>query len=80
MFCDDFTGSSKLVHKFFLMLNHKMPKSKYLRHKKSYDIIYVKYGPKNAQILEFGSGKPQNWETSRYLSNFKFLGVIYDKI
>ena len=25
-------------------------------------------------------GKPQNWENSRYRSNFKFLDVIFDKI
>ena len=35
---------------------------------------------KRAQILEGNFGKPQNWKTSRYLSNFKFLGVICDKV
>ena len=44
--------------------------------KTSYDIILVKYWPKNSQILESDFGKPQTWETSRYLSNLKFSEVI----
>ena len=31
---------------------------------------------KNAQISESDFKKPQDWRTSRYLSNLTFLGVI----
>ena len=46
----------------------------------SCDVVYVKYWLKNAQILESDTGKPQNLETSRYLTSFKFSGVVSDEI
>ena len=44
------------------------------------DVTYVKYRPKNALIWKSDFGKPQSWETSHYLSSFKFSGVIWNKI
>ena len=41
-----------------------------------YDVIQVKYWPKNAQISESDIDKPQNWKNSLYLGNLQFLGVI----
>ena len=46
----------------------------------SYDVNKASYWPRNAQILENGFRKPQNWKSSRYLSNFKFSGAICDEI
>ena len=36
----------------FLILNHKMPQSNWLGDKNYYDVILIKYWPKNAHILE----------------------------
>ena len=41
----------------------------------SYDVIQVKYGPKNAHILKSDFGEPRDWETSPCLSNFKIFLV-----
>ena len=63
---------SNFAHKFaFLMLNHKISKSKWLSQKN----LDVKYEPKNTQILEIDFGKLQNWETSPKLSILKFQGL-----
>ena len=43
-----------------------------------YNVFSVDYSAKDAQISESDFGKPQNWETFRYLSDFEFSGVIYD--
>ena len=46
----------------------------------SYDVILVKFLPKNAQVLERDLAKLQNWDTSRYFRNFNFSGFSYNKI
>ena len=43
-----------------------------------FDIIYVKYGPKTAQISESDLGKPQNSKTFPFLSKFKFSEIIFE--
>ena len=43
-----------------------------------YDIILVKFRPKDTQILESDFGKPQNWKTFCYIaiSNFQDLFLM----
>ena len=54
-----------------------MPKLSWLRDKTPYDVIYVKYWPKNAQILEVTLKNLKDRKTSRHRSNSKFSEVIY---
>ena len=44
--------------------------------KTSYEVFLVKYGLKNAQILESDFGKLQNWETFVILATSIFQGLF----
>ena len=47
--------------------------------KMSYEVIAVKDWPKNVQIMDSEFGKPQNWDTFPWLSNFRFSENILNK-
>ena len=55
----------------------KCLKSKYLRHKTSYDFTEIKFWQKNAQILESDFGKSQNWKISVTLGTWNFQKLLY---
>ena len=63
----------QILHVGFLYLIIKcLSQSNYVT-KTLYDVILVKFRPKNPQILESNKEKAQNWKTSP--NNFKFSKV-----
>ena len=73
----DMTRGLKSAHRLFFNVESQNALLKLVTtQKRPKTPFQIKYGPKMLRFWKMTSENIKNWETSRYLSNFKLLEVI----